>query len=107
MDETSPTTQPAADTTDTTAAPAPADPDAAPAVAAALDADTAPPAAADPTPDAADPPLPDDGNDQADAPDEAHPFIAAMRQELDKIANMPAHIWHEIERAFERVADKL
>lgn len=84
-------------------------PDAAPAVAA-LDTETAAPAAADPTPDAGDPapadPAPVDADGSAQ-PDEPHPVLAACRQELDKIANMPAHIWRQIEAAFERVAAKL
>lgn len=74
---------------------------AAPAVADALASDTAQPTAV---------PRPSTGPvEDAPAQDEQieHPVITSMREELDKIANMPAHIWQAIEGAFEWVAQKL
>lgn len=58
---------------------------------------------ANPAPSAPSEPL---DSAQPDTP--ADPSILdEMRAELNKIANMPAHIWNEIEEAFERVAAKL
>jgi hypothetical protein len=93
----------------------------APAVTEALATDTAAPTAGEPGEDpaptttsdttqaVADPQPGADPIDDTPSQDEPveHPVLTAVRDELSKIANMPAHIWNAVEEAFERVAAKL
>jgi hypothetical protein len=102
--ETPATEQPASAVTEAlatdTAAPTAGEPGEDPAPATAGDTDTL---TSDATQPGADP------IDDAPAQDEPveHPVLTAVRDELSKIANMPAHIWNAVEEAFERVAAKL
>jgi len=107
--ETSAAEQPAAAVTEAlatdTATPTVSDPDAAPAPITTGDTDAL---TGDTAQTVADPQTGADPIDDtpSDEPVE-HPVLTAVRDELSKIANMPAHIWNAVEDAFERVADKL